>query len=130
MILTTMMRRLSVMALLALAPLSVAAQQVVEVADPNTTLEGEVLGSYYVDYVFPATAGKTLLVMLLPNGSVNFNVLGPDTSAPPIYEPTDPLVENTLTIPEDGIYTVRVFLTGDDAAAEKIITYMIFLGHY
>ena len=88
MILTTMMRRLSVMALLALAPLSVAAQQVVEVADPNTTLEGEVLGSYYVDYVFPATAGKTLLVMLLPNGSVNFNVLGPDTSAPPIYEPT------------------------------------------
>jgi hypothetical protein len=116
-----MIRSLLLSLLLALLPWSVWSNEsngdrsVKAVAFPKgkteTVIEGRIKGRGYVDHTLRASAGQTLILQLnSSHRAIYFNLLPPDSSdnAMAIGEQSGNRFDGLL--PDDGVYTVRVFL--------------------
>ncbi|MBM3116799.1 hypothetical protein [Jeongeupia naejangsanensis] len=77
------------------------------------------------DYVLGARAGQTLVVDLKP-GSVYFNVLPPDSDAA-LYNGSINGSHASVSLPQDGSYTVRVYQMGAAASSGKTSAYTLKL---
>ena len=77
----------------------------------ETVIEGRIKGRGYVDHTLRASAGQTLSLQLnSSHRAIYFNLLPPDSSdnAMAIGEQSGNRFDGLL--PDDGVYTVRVFL--------------------
>ncbi len=125
------------LAALALAPVSVGqAQQssTVRFAKGNygTHLSGTISGSEYADYKISAKRGQKMFVDLTVSGSngsgsVFFNILKPGKSGAAIYNSSINGNTTTTTLPVNGVYTIRVYLMGNDRSAGKTAGYELDL---
>jgi hypothetical protein len=101
--------------------------------DYGTMLSGTIIGSDYFDYKLGAKAGQKLFVELTVagtngDGTIYLNVLPPGSDGAAIYvgsNDTDNF--ETVSLPSDGEYTIRVYLMGNDRDAGKTVGYNIDL---
>jgi len=97
----------------------------------NTTLSGTITGREYADYVLRARAGQTMSVALTVDGtngdgSVFFNILPPGSRGEAIFNgSTSPNRSGQVRLPQDGDYTIRVYLMGNDRDAGKTVGYNV-----
>ena len=114
-----------------------AAQEQIEVQFPpgqfGTMIEGSVAGQEYVDYTLRAGEGQVLFAELdvvggTGNGTAYFNVLPPGSDGEAIHI-GHMAIDNTalVTLPEDGAYTIRVYLMGNDADTGKTADFTLDL---
>lgn len=88
--------------------------------ESSTTIKGTLTGRAYVDYQLKANAGQTLKVSMHPSNRSNyFNILPPDSKDDAMFidGAGDSIFESLL--PDDGIYTVRVFLVRSAARRKE-----------
>lgn len=106
------------------------AQQVKEVtfkSGKTTASEaGMLTGSEYVDYQLAGKAGQQVEVSLHSNsaqvnGAVYFSVTSP--SGQTLYDSSNGENRTNVNLPEAGTYTVRVFLSQNDADGGATIDY-------
>lgn len=118
------------------APLAVSAQTTEQVhfsaGDFGTMVSGEVTGHDYVDYQLDAGGGQEMFVELTVtgsdgDGSVSFNILPPGSSGEAIYVSANDGNSTTVTLPEDGTYTIRVYQMGNDEDTGKTSSYTVDL---
>lgn len=86
-----------------------------------TTLSGSIKGYRTIDYQIRAAAGQTLKLSLKGSNLANyFNLLPPDSpdAAMAVGELSDNRFEGML--PDDGVYTIRVFLMRAAARRHEI----------
>ncbi len=113
-----------------------AAQMVAEVqfekGSDNAALNGTVRGNEYFDYVLGARAGQTMSVALTVtatngNGTAYFNILPPGSDGEAIFigSMSAEAGFGSVDLPEDGTYTVRVYLMGNDRDADKTVGYTL-----
>lgn len=138
----TMIRKIAQTALIILAiatagiaPLSSLAQSTSSVqfeqGNDNATLNGTITGQEYVDYVLSAKKGQTMSVALTiddtnGDGSAFFNILPPGSNGEAIFNgSTSPDRYGEVNLPEDGEYTIRVYLMGNDQDAGKTVGYTV-----
>jgi heat shock protein HslJ len=77
----------------------------------SAVIHGRITGREYIDYALRAAAGQRLTVSLQgSNGANYFNLLPPDSEGPAMA--TGELLDNRFDglLPDDGVYTIRVFL--------------------
>ena len=97
--------------------------------DYGTMLEGAIVGRNYFDYSLRANAGQTLYLDLNVDGTngdgtIYFNVLPPGSTGEAIYNSSmDGNSGVTLTLPESGVYVVRLYLMGNDRDTGKTVGY-------
>lgn len=104
-------------------PVSVATGQSVAV------VKGRIAGRAYVDHTLRAAAGQTLSVSLeSSHRAIHFNLLPPNSkdAAMVIGEFSDNRFEGLL--PDDGVYTVRVFLVRAAARRNEAGSYALKVG--
>ena len=110
---------------LASAFAQMSAQVQFESGSDNAAMNGTITGQEYFDYVLNARAGQTMAVALSidsSNGSGNafFNILPPGSDNVAIYNgSTDDDGFESLKLPEDGDYTIRIYQMGNDADTGK-----------
>ncbi len=134
------MNRLSaatVAALVAVATLPAHAQLTSDVTfEPGksgATLNGAITGQDYLDYRLEAKAGQSLTYELKVaetngNGTIFVNLLPPGSNDVAIYIGSmDVDASETIALPEDGVYTLRTYLMGNDADTGKTVGYAIDL---
>lgn len=98
----------------------------------GATLNGTVTGQEYFDYVLRARAGQLMSVNLSitgtnGNGSAYFNILPPGSNGEAIFNgSTSPDRYGEVRLPEDGDYTIRVYLLGNDRDTGKTVGYSVF----
>lgn len=85
----------------------------------GTMLEGQVTGSGYVDYTLVARAGQEMFAELAVArttgfGTAYFNILPPGSAGEAIFIGSTDGRTARITLPEDGTYTLRVYLMGND----------------
>lgn len=116
----------------ALFPSVALAQSVQEVTfapgNFGTMVSDEVTGNDYDDFTLGAAAGQEMFVELTVaetdgNGTIYFNILPPGSTGEAIY--IGSIDGNTMTVdlPEDGVYTIRVYLMGNDEDTGKTVSY-------
>jgi hypothetical protein len=110
---------LMLVALIAGSASHLAAQSREEVhftaGNDNAAVEASVTGQEYKDYVLGASAGQTMGVSLITDGTAYFNILAPEGEAvPAIYVGSMDGNDASVELPEDGDYTIRVYLMGND----------------
>lgn len=121
------LNRLAMAALLA-APVPLLAQETSTVTfEPGnfgTMVSGSVTGHDYMDYKLDANAGQKMFAELTAaggdgNGTIYFNILPPGSDGAAIYNSS--MAENTTTIslPDSGTYTIRVYQMGNDKDTGK-----------
>ena len=128
----------SVAAALAFALLGFAAAQaqqseVVKFESGNygTLLSGSITGNEYFDYRLGANAGQELFVELTVantngDGVVYLNILPPGSTGEAIYNGSmDEDNSETVKLPANGEYTIRVYLMGNDRDAGKTVDFNI-----
>lgn len=77
----------------------------------SATLIGRIKGYDYIDYLVPARAGQTLKVSLKGSHRANyFNLLPPNSSDVAMVSGEWSHNQANSLLPDDGIYTIRVFL--------------------
>lgn len=113
----------------------VLAQSMMQVEfEPNTTsttLRGTITGSDYFDYIVTAEQDQTMSVQLTVeetngNGSAFFNILPPESQGEAIFNgATSPDGYGEVRLLENGDYTIRVFLLGDDRDTGKTVSYTV-----
>ena len=96
--------------------------------DYGTMLSGTVVGDGYFDYRLGAKAGQELFAELAVtstdgNGTAYFNVLPPGSDGVAIYNGSTYGNAATVSLPEDGTYTIRVYLMGNDRDTGKTVGY-------
>jgi heat shock protein HslJ len=77
----------------------------------SAVIRGRVVGRQYIDYTLRAAAGQRMTVSLKgSNGANYFNLLPPDSDGPAMA--SGELIDNRFDglLPDDGVYTIRVFL--------------------
>lgn len=134
-----MIRSLLLSLMLALLPWSVWSAEsngdrsVKAVAFPKgkteTVIEGRIKGRGYVDHTLRASAGQTLSLQLnSSHRAIYFNLLPPGSSdaAMAIGEFSGNRFDGLL--PDDGIYTVRVFLIRAAARRNEAASYTLKVG--
>lgn len=95
----------------------------------GTMLSGTITGDAYMDYYLGARGGQALFVDLSVadtngNGTVYLNILPPGSDGEAIYVGSmDEDASETVQLPEDGTYTIRVYLMGNDRDAGKTVGY-------
>lgn len=106
----------------------------VEVQKGNfaTTVGGSITGNTYMDYRLGAKAGQKMSVDLAVtgtdgHGSAYFNILPPGSDGVAIYVGSIYGNHATIDLPEDGAYTIRVYLMGNDRDSAKTVSYDIDL---
>ena len=85
----------------------------------GTMVEGTVNGPSYTDYTLRARAGQEMFAELTVAdstgfGSAYFNVLPPGSTGVAIFIGSVEGRTARITLPEGGIYTIRVYLMGND----------------
>ncbi|WP_170433872.1 hypothetical protein [Ruegeria arenilitoris] len=98
----------------------------------GTMVNGTITGDEYFDYVLGAKGGQELFAELQvsdTNGSgvVYFNILPPGSDGVAIYNGSIDGNTARITLPEDGDYTIRVYLMGNDRDTGKTVGYNLDL---
>ncbi|MFD1341592.1 hypothetical protein [Litorisediminicola beolgyonensis] len=122
-----MKRALAAVAALALTSAAWAQERTeVQFAKGNfgTMIEGSIEGDAYHDYLLGARGGQELFVELdvtdsTGSGTVYFNILPPGSDGVAIYNGSMDGTSFTQPLPEDGVYTIRVYQMGNDKDAGK-----------
>lgn len=97
----------------------------------NIALSGTITGQEYFDYVLRARAGQRMSVALIingtnGNGSAFFNILPPGSTGEAIFNgSTSPDRYGEVSLPEDGDYTIRVYLMGNDRDTDRTVGYTV-----
>ena len=94
----------------------------------GTMLGGTVTGGEYFDHRLGARAGQELFAELTVigtdgNGTAYFNVLPPGSDGVAIYNGSMDGTTATIPLPEDGTYTIRVYLMGNDSDTGRTVDY-------
>ena len=94
----------------------------------GTMLSGTIVGQEFFDYRLGAKAGQELFAELTVtgtngNGTAYFNILPPGSDGVAIYNGSTDGNSATVPLPEDGTYTIRVYLMGNDADTGKTVGY-------
>lgn len=130
---TSIRPTLVAMLVLALAA-PAAAQRTADVqfkpGNDGTMLSGTITGDEYFDYKLRAGKGQKMFVSLdvtATNGSgtAYFNILPPGSDGVAIYNGANEGNTTTTTLPENGEYTIRVYLMGNDRDADKTVGYNV-----
>ncbi|MCA0908031.1 hypothetical protein LCM27_16650 [Ruegeria marisrubri] len=131
-----MFARLAVYALLvAIAPVA-SAQMSAEVqfqpGNFGTMVSGTISGDEYFDYSLGAKAGQEMFADLQVsdtngNGVIYFNILPPGSDGVAIYNGSIDGNTARITLPDDGDYTIRVYLMGNDRDTGKTVGYNLDL---
>lgn len=90
----------------------------------GTMVNGAIIGNEYIDYKLGAKAGQKMFAELSlidsnGDGSIYFNILPPGSSDVAIYNSSIDGNSTTITLPDDGTYTIRVYLMGNDEDTGK-----------
>ena len=98
----------------------------------GTMVSGTITGDEYFDYKLGARGGQEMFVSLAVdgtngNGTIYFNILPPGSDGYAIYNGSMDGTTTTVDLPEDGVYTIRVYLMGNDRDAGKTVGYNIDL---
>jgi hypothetical protein len=97
----------------------------------GTTVSGPITGNEYFDYRLGAKARQEMFVELNVdgtngNGSAFFNILPPGSQGEAIFIGSMNDGNSTkIELPEDGTYTIRVYLMGNDKDAGKTVGYNV-----
>lgn len=120
-------------AAIAAAPPS-AAQGVADVVfqrgNYGTMLSGTIVGREYMDYRLRANAGQELFAELTVtgtngNGTIHFNILPPGSDDVAIFVGSSDGRTARVRLPEDGVYTIRTYLMGNDYDTGKTVGYTL-----
>ncbi len=103
-----------------------------ETGNYGTMVNGTVTGKEYFDYRLGAKAGQELFAELQVSdtngyGVIYFNVLPPGSDGAAIYNGSINGNTARVDLPEDGDYTIRVYLMGNDRDADKTVGYNLDL---
>lgn len=91
----------------------------------GATLAGSITGRDYADYKLRASAGQTMVAHLDVTGTDGdgiafFNILPPGSEGEAIWIGNMEIDQTAeLELPEDGSYTLRVYLMGNDSDTGK-----------
>ncbi len=120
---------------LAFAAAPALAQMVADVqfqpGNYGTMVSGTIKGDEYFDYKLGAKAGQEMFVELKVDGtngdgSAFFNILPPGSDGVAIYNgSTSADGTAKIQLPEDGTYTIRVYLMGNDRDTGKTVGYNV-----
>jgi hypothetical protein len=92
----------------------------------NAAVEGSIKGHHYHDYILGAKAGQRMGVSLITEGNAFFNILPPGSDGVAIYNSSGAGNDATnIILPNDGNYTIRVYLMGDAKDSNKTVKYMV-----
>ena len=97
----------------------------------HAVLNGTITGHEYHDYVLRARAGQTMAVKLTVDGtngdgSAYFNILPPGSDNVAIFNGSMSADGNdSVKLPKDGEYRIRVYLMGNDKDANKTVGYSV-----
>ncbi len=131
-----MFLRMAVTALLLTFGASVSAQMSADVkfqpGNFGTMVNGTVTGDEYFDYKLGAKAGQEMFADLTVsdtngNGVIYFNILPPDSDGVAIYNGSIDGNTARIELPDDGDYTIRVYLMGNDRDTGKTVGYNLDL---
>ena len=98
----------------------------------GTMVSGTVRGDEYFDYKLGAGGGQEMFAELNVsdtngNGTIYFNILPPGSDGEAIYIGSIDGNTARIKLPEDGEYTIRVYLMGNDRDADKTVGYNLDL---
>lgn len=99
----------------------------------GTMVSGSITGQDYYDYKLGAAAGQEMFAELTVtetdgDGVAYFNIMPPGADWEVIYNGSmDTDKTETVPLPEDGEYTIRVYLMGNDADTGKTVSYTLDL---
>lgn len=126
--------QLTALALCLAAPVAAQESQTVQFAAGNygTMVTGAVTGQGYADYTLGARAGQEMFAELTTgetdgHGSAYFNVLPPGSNTVAIFIGSVEGRVARIDLPEDGTYTIRVYLMGNDADSGKTVNFNLDL---
>ncbi len=97
----------------------------------TAAISGEITGHGYADHVVGARAGQTLSVSLEVSetdgdGTAYFNILPPGSDDVAIFNGSlSSDGSGQVLLPENGDYTIRVYLMGNDEDTGKTVGYTI-----
>jgi hypothetical protein len=109
-------------------PASAQQKTTVKFASGSDTgaVDGTVTGSQYHDYLLGAKAAQKLSVSLITEGDAFFNILPPGSDSIAIYNSSESGNDAVnILLPNDGNYTVRVYLMGDAKDTGKTAKYTV-----
>ena len=131
-----MLGRLLLTTLLLSVPPVASAQKTAEVqfqaGNYGTMVSGNVSGDEYFDYRLGAKAGQEMFADLQVsdtngNGVIYFNILPPGSTGVAIYNGSIDGNTARIKLLEDGEYTIRVYLMGNDRDTGKTVGYNLDL---
>lgn len=98
----------------------------------GTMVSGTVTGDEYFDYVLGAKAGQEMFADLQVsdtngNGVIYFNILPPGSDGVAIYNGSINGNTARINLPDEGDYTIRVYLMGNDRDTGKTVGYNLDL---
>jgi len=97
----------------------------------GTMVSGTIKGDEYFDYKLGAKAGQEMFVELKVdgtngNGTAYFNILPPGSDGVAIFDGSMSADGTAkIQLPEDGTYTIRVYLMGNDKDSGKTVGYNV-----
>jgi hypothetical protein len=97
----------------------------------GTTVSGTIVGDEYFDYRLGAKRGQEMFVELKVDGTngdgtAYFNILPPGSDGVAIYNGSASADGTArIRLPEDGTYTIRVYLMGNDRDTDKTVGYNV-----
>ncbi|MES0825808.1 hypothetical protein [Ruegeria sp. SCP11] len=109
-----------------------AAEVKFEPGNFGTMVNGTITGDEYFDYTLGAQAGQEMFAELQVsdtngNGVIYFNILPPGSDGVAIYNGSINGNTARIDLPEDGDYTIRVYLMGNDRDTGKTVGYNLDL---
>lgn len=109
-----------------------AAEVKFEPGNFGTMVNGTITGNEYFDYKLGAQAGQEMFADLKVsdtngNGVIYFNILPPGSDGVAIYNGSIDGNTARIDLPEDGDYTIRVYLMGNDRDTDKTVGYNLDL---
>ncbi|WP_170360683.1 hypothetical protein [Ruegeria arenilitoris] len=109
-----------------------AAEVKFEPGNFGTMVNGAITGNEYFDYMLGAQAGQEMFADLKVsdtngNGVIYFNILPPGSDGVAIYNGSIDGNTARIDLPEDGDYTIRVYLMGNDRDTDKTVGYNLDL---
>ncbi len=131
-----MIRRFAIALMLTGIASSVSAQMSADVKFPpgnyGTTVSGTITGDAYFDYRLGANAGQEMFAELEVsdtngNGVIYFNILPPGSDGTALYIGSINGNAARIELPENGTYTIRVYLMGNDRDTGKTVGYNLDL---
>ncbi|TNF64795.1 MAG: hypothetical protein EP307_01665 [Rhodobacteraceae bacterium] len=96
--------------------------------DVGKMVSARITGAGYHDFRLAARSGQNLFVSLMAGvtdgeGSVHFDILPPGSDGVAIYNSSSRGNDTQIDLPADGVYTIRVYLTGNDRDTGKTVSF-------